>query len=1436
MRSLLSTTEEAAFPFVVGAVSRAARKAIVAFSLLVLAGAALVRGQSALDGFDPNANGEVRVVVVQPDGGILLGGNFTTLSPNGGPAVARNGIARLNPDGTLDAAFNPNMDGVGGVLSMALQADGQILVGGQFANIGGQTRHNLARLDGTTGQADSFDPNANEQIRSIAVQTDGKILVAGFFTSIGGQTRNRIARLDPITGLVDSFDPNVSDPILAMAVQTDGKILIGGYFNDVGGQLRQHMARLDPTTGLPDSFLPEPDSAVQTIAIQADGKILAGGWFTVIGGASRQYIARLHPGTGSADSFNPIASGGFVSTITVQPDGRLLVGGTFSGIGVLARSFIARINPITGLADSFDPKASNPINSIAVQPDGRVLLGGGFHQLSPMGGPAIARNNIARVEADGRLDRTLDLDIGTHTGVPYNGASVAAIAVQPDGKLLIGGTFTSVLGVVRNRIARLNTDGTLDTAFDPNASGNFFPFAPSIATIAVQADGKILVGGKFSNIGGQVRSCIARLDPVTGLADSFDPDADPNFDVNTAVGSILVQPDGMILVCGRFAFIGGADRNQFARLDPTTGLADSFDAHVDNSMLSMALQRDGKIIVGGFFATIGGQPRNHIARLDPVTGLADSFNPNADGGVYSPLIQPDGKILVGGWFRQIGGQARNGIARLDPVTGLADSFDPDPSNVVDTLVSQANGKVLASGQFRDIGETPRQYLARVDGPTGLADSFDPHPNSYYLSIAVQASGKILVGGPLTSIAGQRRAYFARLSAETAALQNLSVTQNAVTWTVAGASPQFFRVTFESSSDGVSYLPLGAGTASGYNWTLAGLSLPAGQNFYIRARGYYRSGVQTSSESIMESVRNAFFPGPTGTPSPTPPSSPTPTAPPSPTPTSTPHPPTPTPNPNQAAQPINISTRMRVQTGDEVGIGGFIVTGTAPKHVLLRAIGPSLGPAGVPDVLADPVMELHGPSAFVTITNDNWRDDPVQEALIVASGIPPTNELESAIDAVLPPGIYTAIVSGKNNTSGMGLVEAYDLDQGADSKLANISTRAFVGTGDDIAIAGFILGNGGGADRVIVRGIGPSLTSGVVALPDPTLQLRDSNGTLLIFNNDWQDDPAQAAELIAAGLAPSMDLESAVAVTLPPGLYTALLAGLNNGTGVGVVEVYDRGGTTGGPTPTPSPTATVAPTPTVTPTPSATPSATPTPTPSPACFVSEVFEDITTLPGTGWVQINHSTGVGTTGWFQGNSAVFPAQTGSATSYIAANFDNNTNANQADRRATPPLPPQPDTPPSPTPPPPPPPSTISNWLLTPPVTLQNGAFLNFATRTVDVPQFPDRLQVRMSTNGTSADVGTTEFDVGDFTVLMLDINPNLTTTDYPNVWSYFTVMVSGLASPTTGRLAFRYFVPNGGPYGPNGDYIGVDQVAFYCTPPPPTPTPPPPPTPTPNPGSG
>jgi hypothetical protein len=248
----------------------------------------------------------------------------------------------------------------------------------------------------------------------------------------------------------------------------------------------------------------------------------------------------------------------------------------------------------------------------------------------------------------------------------------------------------------------------------------------------------------------------------------------------------------------------------------------------------------------------------------------------------------------------------------------------------------------------------------------------------------------------------------------------------------------------------------------------------------------------------------------------------------------------------------------------VGIGGFIITGNAPKEVLLRGIGPSLAGVGIPNVLADPVLELHGPGSFATITNDNWRD--TQEAEIQATGIPPVNNLEAAILVTLTPGNYTAILRGSGASaaerSGVALVEVYDLDQAADSKLANLSTRAFVSTGSDIVIAGFLLNDGNGDDRIVVRGIGPSLAPGSfptnAVLANPVLELRDGNGSLLVANNDWQDNPAQAGELIAFGLAPTNALESGIFATLPPGIYTALLAGLNSGTGIGLVEVYDLG--------------------------------------------------------------------------------------------------------------------------------------------------------------------------------------------------------------------------------------------------------------------------------------
>lgn len=250
--------------------------------------------------------------------------------------------------------------------------------------------------------------------------------------------------------------------------------------------------------------------------------------------------------------------------------------------------------------------------------------------------------------------------------------------------------------------------------------------------------------------------------------------------------------------------------------------------------------------------------------------------------------------------------------------------------------------------------------------------------------------------------------------------------------------------------------------------------------------------------------------------------------------------------------LNISTRLNVLTGDNVLIGGFIIDGTAAKQVIVRAIGPSLGNFGVPNPLADPTLELHASDGSV-ISNDNWKD--TQQAEIEAIGFAPTNDLESAILATLEPGAYTAIVRGTNGGTGVGLVETYDLDQAAGS-LANISTRGFVDTGDNVMIGGFILGGGDRGDStVLIRGIGPTLSDfGVTAaLADPTLELHDSSGAVLAMNDNWKD--TQQTDIEALGLAPGKDLEAAILVSLPPGNYTAIVRGKLDTTGVGLVEVY-----------------------------------------------------------------------------------------------------------------------------------------------------------------------------------------------------------------------------------------------------------------------------------------
>jgi streptogramin lyase len=254
--------------------------------------------------------------------------------------------------------------------------------------------------------------------------------------------------------------------------------------------------------------------------------------------------------------------------------------------------------------------------------------------------------------------------------------------------------------------------------------------------------------------------------------------------------------------------------------------------------------------------------------------------------------------------------------------------------------------------------------------------------------------------------------------------------------------------------------------------------------------------------------------------------------------------------------VNISTRLNILTGDNVLDGGFIVVGGGTKTVLIRGLGPSLAAAGLSGTLADPIIELHsGTTNLIIAENDNWKNN--QETEIEATGLEPGNDSEAALIATLTAGAYTVIERGKQDTTGVGLLEIYDLGAGVGPELANISTRGFVDTGSNVMIAGFIIAsNGGASSQVIVRALGPSLGSFGITDPlaDPMLELHDGNGTLIGSNDNWKSD--QEAAIAATGLAPSSDAEAAILITLAPGGYTAIQSGKDGGTGVGLVEVYN----------------------------------------------------------------------------------------------------------------------------------------------------------------------------------------------------------------------------------------------------------------------------------------
>jgi len=604
-------------------------------------------------------------VAVQSDGKILIGGGFTSVN-----RVACTNLARLYADGSLDTTFTTTLTGT--ILSMVLQPDGKILIGRWSSGV--------ARLNPDGSVDTSFVPGAGGDVFALVLQPDGKILVGcvSYYSSDPG-----LIRLNSDGSIDSSFSAPLTGrgTVLTLALQPDGKILVGGTF-EVTGVERRSLVRLNANGSLDGSFAPtlEPGSDslpyVNALARQTDGRILVGGDFGYVNGQRKACLARLNPDASLDTTFpsHPSGPGYYVRALAAQADGKVLIGGHFRSVSGVEQAGLARLNGDGSLDNSFVvaiAKSGSPvwIESPVFQADGRILIGGWFYSVN-----GVARGGIARLHPDGSLDTTFQNGM-SGLGSNYDGWG-QAIALQPDGKVLVGGSFALVNGVARGSIARLHPDGSLDTSFQNGMSG-LAGSTRDCWAILLQPDGRILIGGQFESVNGVTRNCIARLQANGSLDTTFQNGMSglgPGSSENRCY-ALALQPDGKILVGGNFKSVNGVARTNIARLNANGSLDSSFRVILGPTgtqvsvVGAIVLQNDGKILVGGWNLRIEGVAPYVCARLSPDGSLDPSFVPVTATGVTYPLVtsialQADGRILVGGRFSSLNGYVRNHVARL----------------------------------------------------------------------------------------------------------------------------------------------------------------------------------------------------------------------------------------------------------------------------------------------------------------------------------------------------------------------------------------------------------------------------------------------------------------------------------------------------------------------------------------------------------------------------------------------------------------------------------------------------------------------------------------------------------------------------------------------------------------------------------------------------
>ena len=655
------------------------------------------------------SNDVVSSSIIQADGKILIGGAFTTYNND----TTCNHLARLNTDGTIDTTFHIGKGLNSEVYTIALQNDGKILIGGFFTYYDTINVNYICRLNSNGSLDTTFNylgTGANHLVRKIGIQSDGRILVAGDFTNYNGTVINNFVRLNA-SGTVDgSFNTGTgpNNNVVSFTIQADSKIVIAGNFTSYNGTLSNYLARINANGTIDGSFNigTGANNTVYSVGLQTDGKILIAGYFSMYNGISMYRLARLNT-TGVLDNTFALLDGiaGNIYAMTLQNDGKILIGGTFTRYNNTTAKYITRINTdgsIDNQYKKYGTGANDYIQKIAIQSDDKILVGGQFSIYNDS-----LINRIVRINGDGSFDTSF------HCGLGFNNV-VIEILVQPDGKILIGGSFTSYNGVLASRLIRLNTDGTIDTSFNAGTGPNF-----GGCKMALQPDGKILIGGNFSSYNGTLINNFARLNANGTLDLTFNTGTGPDSMVN----EISLQPDGKILIAGViFTSYNGININRFARINSNGSLDGSFITGTgpNSDISSIKIQSNGKILIAGSFDFYNGSFCKKIARLNTNGTIDPTFNVGlgANSSITSLIIQSDGKIIIGGCFSTYNGVNSKQVAVLNSNGTMNTSFNSGTgvgTSCITTMLMQSDHKIVIAGDFLSYNSIGRNRIARIGG-------------------------------------------------------------------------------------------------------------------------------------------------------------------------------------------------------------------------------------------------------------------------------------------------------------------------------------------------------------------------------------------------------------------------------------------------------------------------------------------------------------------------------------------------------------------------------------------------------------------------------------------------------------------------------------------------------------------------------------------------